>query len=101
MEKITRRKAFRTAKSSRYHSLHSIDELLGVTSPTFKDMAKMEFLPQWKRYGQTDTVLSKRSLLVDVGMSDIQLDDVISNVDLLDKLREGTDAYRATHSLWG
>ena len=46
-----------------------------------------------------DGVLSKRSLLVDMGLSDIQLDDVISTADLLDKLREGTDAYRATHAL--
>ena len=43
--------------------------------------------------------LVERSLLVDIGMSDIQMDDVISTVELLDKLREGTDAYRATHSL--
>ena len=99
MEKMTRRNALRTAKSFRYHSLHSIGELLGVRSPALKGMTKMEFLPQWKRYGQTDAVLSKRSLLVDIDMSDIQMDDVISTVDLLDKLREGTDAYRATHSL--
>ena len=101
MEKMTRKKVLRVAKSSRYHSLHSIGELLGVRSPALKGMAKMEFLPQWKRYVQTDAVLSKRSLLVDIGMSDIQMDDVISTVDLLDKLREGTDMHRATYSLSG
>ena len=73
--------------------------LLGVTSPALKDGVKVEFLPQWKERGQRDTVLSKRSLLVDMGMSDIQLDDVISTVDLLDKLREGSDTYRATQFL--
>ena len=41
----------------------------------------------------------KRSLSVDIGMSDIQMDDVISTVDLLDKFREGTDAYRSTRAL--
>ena len=101
MEKVTRGKALRAAKSYRYHSLHSIGELLGVRSPALKGMAKMEFLPQWKRYGQTDAVLSKQSLLVDIGMSDIQLDDMISAVDLLDKFQAGTDTRRATQSLWG
>jgi hypothetical protein len=99
MEKMARKKGLRTAKSSRYHLVLAMSEALGVTSPALKGTAQMEFLPQWKRYGQRDTVLSKRSLLVDIGMSDIQMDDAISTVDLLDKFREGTDAYRATHSL--
>jgi hypothetical protein len=99
MEKMIRKKTPGTAKLSRYHSFHSVGASLAVRSPAHKDGAMVEFLPQWKRYGQTDAVLSKRSLLVDIGMSDIQMDDVISTVDLLDKLREGTDAYRATHSL--
>ena len=101
MEKMIRRKTPGAAKLSRYHSLHSIGELLGVRSPALKGMAKMEFLPKWKRYVQTDAVLSKRSLLVDIGMSDIQMDDVISTVDLLDKFREGSDTRRATYSLSG
>ena len=101
MEKMARKKVLRAAKSSRYHSLHSISELLGVRSPAHKDGAMVEFLPQWRGSGQMDAVLSKRSLLVDIGMSDIQLDDMISAVDLLDKLREGTDVHRATYSLSG
>ena len=48
----------------------------------------VEFLPQWRGSGQRDAALSKRSLSVDIGMSDIQMDDVISTVDLLDKFRE-------------
>jgi len=99
MEKMTRKKVLRAAKSSRYHPVLSIGGALGVTSPALKDVAKAWLLPQWKEHGQRNAVLSKRSLLVDIGMSDIQLDDVISTVDLLDKLREGTDAYRATHAL--
>ena len=99
MEKMTRKKALRAAKSSGYHPVLSIGGTLGVTSPALNDVAKVGFLPQWKERGQRDTVLSKRSLLVDIGMSDIQLDDVISTADLVDKLREGTDAYRATHAL--
>lgn len=99
MKKVTRRKALRAAKSYRYHSLHSIGGALGVTSPALNDVAKAWLLSRRKEYGQKGVVLSKRSLLVDIGISDIQLDDVISTVDLLDKLREGTDAYRATHSL--
>jgi hypothetical protein len=99
MEKMTRKKVLRGAKSSRYHPFPSMGEALGVTSPALKDVAKVRLLPQWKEYGQRSAGLSKRSLLVDIGMSDIQLDDVISTVDLLDKLREGTDAYRATHAL--
>ncbi len=99
MEKMIRKKTPGTAKLSRYHSFLSIGASLGVTSPGLKDVAKVEFLPQWKRYGRKDAVLSKRSLLVDIGMSDIQMDDVISTADLVDKLREGTDAYRATHAL--
>jgi hypothetical protein len=88
-----------TAKLSRYHSFLSIGASLGVTSPALKDGARVEFLPLRRGAGQTDAVLSKRSLLVDIGMSDIQMDDVISTVDLLDKLREGTDAYRSTRAL--
>jgi allophanate hydrolase subunit 1 len=99
MEKMTRKKVFRAAKSPRYHPVLSIGGALGVTSPALNDVAKVWILPQWKEHDQRDTVLSKRSLLVDIGMSDIQMDDVISTVDLLDKLREGTDAYRATHAL--
>ena len=99
MEKMTRKQAFRAAKSSRYHSVLSTSELLRIMSPALKDGATVECLPHWKEYGQTDAVLSRRSLLVDIGMSDIQLDDVISTVDLLGKLREGTDTYRATHAL--
>ncbi len=99
MEKMIRKKTPGTAKLSRYHSFLPIGASLGVRSPAHKDGAMVEFLPQWKRYGQTDAVLSKRSLLVDIGMSDIQMDDVISTADLVDKLREGTDAYRATHAL--
>ena len=101
MEKMTRKHVLRAAKSSRYHSVLSTDESLGIVSPALKDGANVECLPRWKEYGQTDAVLSRRSLLVDIGMSDIQMDDVISTVDLLDKLREGTDAYRATHSFSG
>jgi hypothetical protein len=70
-----------------------------VRSLAHKDGAMAQFLPQRRGSGQMDGVLSKRSLLVDMGLSDIQLDDVISTADLLDKLREGTDAYRATHAL--
>jgi hypothetical protein len=100
MEKMARKKVSRAAKLSRYHSVLAIGALLGVTSPALKDAAKVECLPQWKGYGRADAVLSKRSLLVDIGMSDIQMDDVISTVDLLDKFREGTDTRRATQSLW-
>lgn len=99
MEKMIRKKTPGTAKLSRYHSFLPIGASIGVRSPSRKGGAMVEFLPQRKRYGRTDAVLSKRSLLVDIGMSDIQMDDVISTVDLLDKLREGTDAYRATHAL--
>ena len=56
-------------------------------------------LPKWRGSGQRDAALSKRSLLVDIGMSDIQMDDVISTVDLLDKFREGSDTRRATQFL--
>ncbi len=59
----------------------------------------VKLLPQWRGSGQRDAALSKRSLSVDIGMSDIQMDDVISTVDLLDKFREGTDAYRSTRAL--
>jgi hypothetical protein len=76
-------------------------EALGVTSPVLKDVATVRLPPQWKEYGQRSAGLSKRSLLVDIGMSDIQMDDMISTVDLLDKLREGTDVHRATYSLSG
>jgi hypothetical protein len=99
MEKMIRRKTPGTAKLSRYHSFLSIDASLSVRSPALKGMAKMEFLPQWRRSGQTDAALSKRSLLVDIGMSDIQMDDVISTVDLLDKFQEGSDTRRATQFL--
>jgi hypothetical protein len=99
MEKMIRKKTPGAAKLSRYHSFLPIGASLGVTSPALKDGAMVEFLPQWRGSGQTDAVLSKRSLLVDIGMSDIQMDDVISTVDLLDKLREGTDTYRATQFL--
>ena len=99
MEKMIRKKTPGTAKLSRYHSFLPIGASLGVRSLAHKDGAKAQFFPQRRGSGQTDAVLSKRSLLVDMGMSDIQLDDVISTADLLDKLREGTDAYRATHAL--
>jgi len=101
MEKMTRKQVLRAAKLSRYHLVLSTDESLGIVSPALKDGANVECLPRWKEYGQTDAVLSRQSLLVDIGMSDIQMDDVISTVDLLDKLREGTDAYRATHCFSG
>ena len=99
MEKMLRKKTPGAAKLSRYHSFLSMGASLGVRSPALKGAAKVEFLPRRKEYGQKGAVLSKRSLLVDIGMSDIQLDDVISTADLVDKLREGTDAYRATHAL--
>jgi hypothetical protein len=99
MEKMTRKQVLRAAKSSSDHSVLSTGKLLGVMSPALNKRAKVEFPPHWKGYGQMNAVLSKRPLLVDIGMSDIQLDDVISTVDLLDKLREGTDTYRATHAL--
>ncbi len=101
MEKMTRKKVLRGPKSSRYLPFPSMGEALGVTSPALKDVATVRHLPQWKEYGQRSAGLSKRSLLVDIGMSDIQLDDVISTVDLLDKLREGPDVHRATHALSG
>ena len=101
MEKIIRKKTPGTAKLSRYHSFLSVGASLGVTSPALKDVATVRHLPQWKEYGQRSAGLSKRSLLVDIGMSDIQLDDMISAVDLLDKLREGPDVHRATHALSG
>ena len=101
MEKMIRKKTPGTAKLSRYHSFLSIDASLSLRSPAYKDGAMLEFLHQWRGSGQTDAVLSKRSLLVDIGMSDIQMDDVISTVDLLDKLREGTDMHRAAYSLSG
>ena len=100
MEKMRRKNTPGTAKLSRYYSFLPIGASLGVRSPSRKGGAMVECLPRWRGTGQTDTVLSKRSLLVDIGMSDIQMDDVISTVDLLDKLREGTDAHRATHALW-
>ena len=99
MEKIIRKKTPGLAKLSRYHSFLSVGASLGVRSPAHNDGAMVELLPKWRGSGQRDAALSKRSLLVDIGMSDIQMDDVISTVDLLDKFREGTDAYRATHSL--
>ena len=99
MEKMARKKVLRAAKSSRYHSVLAIGALLGVRLPAHKDGAMVEFLPQWKGSGKTDAILSKRSLLVDIGMSDIQMDDVISAVDLLDKFREGSDTRRATQFL--
>lgn len=99
MEKMIRKKTPGTAKLSRYHSFLSVGASLDVRLPAHKEGAMVEFLPQWRGSGQTGAALSKRSLLVDIGMSDIQMDDVISTVDLLDKFREGTDAYRATHSL--
>jgi hypothetical protein len=99
MEKMLRKKTPGTAKLSRYHSFLSIGASLGVTSPALKDGARVEFLPLRRGAGQTDAVLSKRSLLVDIGMSDIQMDDVISTVDLLDKFREGSDTRRATQFL--
>jgi hypothetical protein len=99
MEKMTRKKVLRAAKSYKYHPVLSIGGALGVRSLAHKDGAMAQFLPQRRGSGQMDGVLSKRSLLVDMGLSDIQLDDVISTADLLDKLREGTDAYRATHAL--
>ena len=101
MEKMTRKKVLRGAKSSRYHPFLSMGEALSVRSPAYKNGAMVEFLPQWRGSGQADAVLSKRSLLVDIGMSDIQMDDVISTVDLLDKFREGSDTRRATYSLSG
>jgi hypothetical protein len=101
MEKMTRKHVLRAANSSRYHSVLSTGELLGIMSPALKDGANVECLPRWKEYGQTDVVLPRRSLLIDIGMSDMQLDDVISTVDLLDKLREGTDVYRSTQALSG
>jgi hypothetical protein len=99
MEKMLRKKTPGAAKLSRYHTFLSIGASLGVRSLAHKDGAMVELLPQWRGSGQTDAVLSKRSLLVDIGMSDIQMDDVISTVDLLDKLREGTDTRRATQCL--
>jgi hypothetical protein len=99
MEKMLRKKTPGAAKLSRYHSFLSIGASLGVRSPAHKDGAMAQFLPQRRGSGQTDAVLSKRSLLVDIGMSDIQMDDMISTVDLLDKLREGSDTRRATHVL--
>jgi hypothetical protein len=99
MEKMIRKKTPGTAKFSRYHSFLSVGASLGVRSPAHKDGAMVEFLPQLRGSGQTDAVLSKRSLLVDIGMSDIQMDDVISTVDLLDKFREGSNTRRATQFL--
>jgi hypothetical protein len=101
MEKMLRKKTPEAAKLSRYRSFLSIGASLGVTSPALKDVAKVRLLTQWKEYGQRSAGLSKRSLLVDIGMSDIQMDDVISTVDLLDRLREGPDVHRATHALSG
>ena len=99
MEKMIRKKTPGMAKLSGYHSVLSIGASFDVRSPAHKDGAMAEFLPKWRRSVQTDVVLSKRSLLVDIGMSDIQMDDLISNVDLLDKFREGTDTRQATQSL--
>ena len=99
MEKVIRKKTPGMAKLSRYHSFLPIGASLGVRLPAHKDGAMVEFLPQWKGSGKTDAILSKRSLLVDIGMSDIQMDDVISAVDLLDKFREGSDTRRATQFL--
>ena len=101
MEKMTRKKVLRGAKSSRCHPFPSMGSALDVTSPALKDVATVRLPPQWKEYGQRSVGLSKRSLLVDIGMSDIQIDDVISTVDLLDKFREGSDTRRATYSLSG
>ena len=99
MEKIIRKKTAGTAKLSGHHSFLPIGASLGVRLPSHKDGAMVEFLSRWRGSGQADAVLSKRSLLVDIGMSDIQMDDVISSVDLLDKFREGSDTRRATQFL--
>ncbi len=99
MEKMIRKKMPGTAKLSRYHSFLSVGASLGIRSPAHKDGAMVELLPHWRGSGQRDAALSKRSLSVDIGMSDIQMDDVISTVDLLDKFREGSNMRRATQFL--
>jgi hypothetical protein len=71
-----KRKILRAAGAGRYHSFLSIGPLLGVRSHGLENTTKVEFLPQWEDKGATQAVLSKRALLIDLGVSDIKSDDL-------------------------
>jgi hypothetical protein len=83
-------KRLRRDGQSRYRSYLSIGPLLNLQAQGLRDTLKAEFLPQWdlQERGATEAVLSKRSLLVDIGMSQIELADLEQVPVFLERLRK-------------
>jgi hypothetical protein len=83
-----KKKVLRAAKETRYGAFLSIGELLGVKAPGLVHALKVEFLPQWEHDGQTEAVLSKRSLLVDIRASHLRPADIEGLATMAERVRQ-------------
>ena len=80
-------------RGSRYGAFLSVGNLLGVEAPGLKDTVKAQLLPQWENYDGNafEAVLSKRFLMVDLGMSEVTRADLAG----VDELGENSRKPRA------
>jgi hypothetical protein len=87
---MAKKKVLRAAGNTRYGSYLSVGRLLGIKASGLQNAIKVQFIPQWEEQGQTEAVLSKRSLLVDVGVSDANLDDIKKVARLAEQIKQAS-----------
>lgn len=64
-------------RGTRYGPFLSVDRLVGLKSAGTKDIVKVQFLPQWEDYeNDVEAVLSKRFVMVDMGMTELSRQDL-------------------------
>src|SRR4051812_3753211 len=64
-------------RGTRYGPFLSVGNLVGLDSKGTKDMLKVQFLPQWEEdRSEVEAVLSKRFLMVDLGLTEITQADL-------------------------
>lgn len=76
MKHKSKKKVLQALGDARFGSFLSVGELLGIEEYRLQNAIKLQFLPQWEELGNSESVLSKRSVLVDIRTSDLSLADM-------------------------
>lgn len=73
-------------RGTRYGPFLSVGRLVGLESEGTRDIVKVQFLPQWEDYeNDVEAVLSKRFLMIDMGMTELSRGDL----DGMERIAEG------------
>jgi len=78
-------------RGSRYGPFLSVGRLIGLSSEGTRDAFKAQFLPQWEdNEAYVEAVLSKRFLMIDLGMAELAYADFEGAARIADGLAEAS-----------